>query len=119
MKKLAIFGLLVLCAGLLMAKAVKFNLVANGAEAIPGAYGQAILNYAKGADKTEIQVNCWGLLPNTQYFVRLKLPSNKDIGDFTTKKNGTGTFHTWLEGDFSTAEHIAIRNASGRVLYSE
>ena len=55
-------------ATLAFAKAVKVDLVPVGA--FTGG-GKAVLNYAAGADKTEVQVNLWGLNPNKEYRVRI------------------------------------------------
>ena len=112
MKKFAIFAVLVLCAGLLMAAAVKFDLQPYGVQAIPGSYGQAVLNYAQGADKTEIQVNCWGLTAGTEYKVYYGMPWVM-VGTFTAKKNGTGNFHTWVAGDASGSTWVRVNNPNG------
>ena len=64
-KKLALIGLVIaLVAGIALAKAVKVDLVpyvdADGNVLEPNAYGKAMMNYAKGADKTEVQSSCAG-----------------------------------------------------------
>ena len=118
MKKFAIFGLLVLCAGLLMAAAVKFNLTpyeGDGA-AIAGSYGQAVLNYAKGTDKTEIQVNCWGLNAGEEYIVYYGNPGYLPVGNFVAKKNGAGNFHAWVTGDVSTSTNVAVNTLANKTV---
>jgi len=125
MKKLVILGMalvLAIGAGMLMAKAVKLNLKpwdGDGGNYEPNAYGQAILNYAKGADKTEIQVNCWGLKPNTEYFVWLETSGWMNIGKFVTLKNGSGQFHYKAEGDVSLSQVTINSPIYDTVLYSK
>lgn len=96
----------VLCvAGIALAAAVKVELMpyANpGADPLePDASGQAVLNYAKGADKTEIQVNCSGLTPGEEYTVWIGTVGGPwtNVGTFTAKKNGTGNLHAREDGD--------------------
>jgi hypothetical protein len=67
--------------------------------------GNAILNYAKGADKTKIQVNCWGLKPRAKYMVLLSdctdaTPDYVELGTFITDKRGNGDLLTHVEGDY-------------------
>ena len=127
MKKLATFCLIatVLCAsGIAVAAAVKIALVPYPAApgvAEPDASGQTILNYAKGKDKTEVQVNCWGLTPGTEYVVYAKPGGWQAIGSFTARKNGSGNVHVRLDGDFSGALPVAVNNAAlnATVLISE
>jgi len=99
--------LVALMVTLAFAAAIKVDLLAY-----PGTgygSGQAILNYAKGADKTEIQVNCWGLDPGEWYTVRIGplTPRWKSLGTFTAKKNGEGHIHARLSGDWSS-NYIAV-----------
>jgi len=77
------------------------------------ASGQAILNYVKGADKTEVQVNCLGLEPQMEYTVYLDEGGWNAIGTFTTRKNGSGNFHAKLDGDHSGASQVAVNNSGG------
>lgn len=108
--------------GLALSKAVKMELAPYPATSPiePGASGHAILNYAKGADGTEIQVNCWGLTPDTTYTVYLKPAAYLAIGTFTTKKNGSGNFHIRLDGDQSVTLAVAVNNPGGStVLHSK
>jgi hypothetical protein len=72
------------------------------------ASGEAILTYAKGADKTEIQVNCRDLDPDTEYAVRLcecdddgVVTTDVELGAFTTNKHGKGHLHARVGGDVS------------------
>ena len=77
----------------------------------PDASGRAILNYAKSADKTEVQVNCWGLMGCQEYTVLLKAPAGfHPIGSFTTNKKGNGHLHAKLDGDHSTHLPVAVNN---------
>ena len=89
-------------AGVALGKAVKQELVNEDGEVM----GKAKLNYAKGADKTEIQINCRGLQPETDYFVWLCQCDGDDVdcielGSFTTNKKGRAKLHTRLDGDAS------------------
>ena len=98
--------------GIALAKAVKVELAPYGTLE-PDASGHAILNYAKGADKTEVQVNCWGLTPETEYTVYLN--DGVDyyaIGTFTTDSSGDGHLHAKLEGDASGDLPVAVNNTA-------
>jgi hypothetical protein len=111
-------------AGLALAAAVKVALVPYDNPVIgiaePDASGHAILNYAKGADKTEVQVNCWGLSQEGEYTVYLKPSGWLKIGTFTLRRNGSGNLHVFLEGDLSGATPVAVNNPDGfTVLMSE
>lgn len=105
MKKLAIalaICLMVVMAGsVAFAKAVKIDLVSIDLVKYPDAEGKAVLNYAKGADKTEIQINCSGLIAGDDYVVYLKTNGFSDIGEFTAGPNGKGNFHARQDGDVS------------------
>ena len=108
----------------LCAAAVKVALVPYDNPVIglaePDASGHAILNYAKGADKTEVQVNCWGLMPDSEYTVYLKAATWHPVGTFTTRKNGSGNLHAKLPGDHSGHLPVAVNNTDGyTVLMSE
>jgi hypothetical protein len=90
--------------GIALGKAVKQELVNENDEVI----GNAILNYAKGADKTEIQVNCHGLEPETEYLIVLyqideqgNIADPMVIGSFITNKKGKGQLHARVQGDAS------------------
>ena len=99
-------------AGIALAAAVKVALVPyahpGNDPTEPDASGHAILNYAKGADKTEVQVNCKGLSQEGEYTVYLKPSGWLAIGTFTLRKNGTGNLHVSLEGDLSGAMPVAV-----------
>jgi len=91
-------------AGIALGKAVKQDLMNEDGDVL----GNAVLNYAKGADKTEIQVNCQGLEEGTDYTVLLcpcdaggELDDCIVLGSFTTGKNGKGHLHAREEGDVS------------------
>ena len=67
--------------------------------------GKAILDYAKGADKTKIQVECSGLKPRAKYVVLLSecadaAPDYIELGIFITDKRGNGDLLTHVEGDY-------------------
>ena len=69
------------------------------------ASGRAILNDAEGADKTEIQVTCWGLKPRAKYRVLLSectdaTPDYIKLGTLTTDKSGNGALHAHVEGTY-------------------
>jgi hypothetical protein len=90
--------------GITLARAVRQDLEPLDLES--DASGFAILNYAKGPDKTEIQVNCSGLGPNTECIVLLCNFTDEEtdyieLGTLTTNKEGKGTLHARVEGDAS------------------
>ena len=98
-------------AGVAFAKAVKVVLAPTGVE--PDASGRAVLNYAKGKDKTEFQVNCWGLTAETEYTVYLKPGGTwKAIGTFTTDEYGEGHLHAKLPGNESASVPVAVNNTA-------
>ena len=106
----------VLCvAGIALAAAVKVELLPYaypGADPLePDAAGQAVLNYAKGADKTEIQVNCSGLTPGEGYTVYIGSPWEV-IGTFVARNNGTGNLHVRPDGDQSGRLPVAVNNSA-------
>jgi hypothetical protein len=117
-------GLLLVCvgavvlgtAGVALAAAVKVKLMpypaANPIE--PNASGRAVLNYTKGSDKTIVQVNCWGLMPNSEYTVWLSpSPGNFHVvGSFVTDYYGEGHLHAFLPGDHSGHVPVAVNNAA-------
>jgi len=115
MKKVAIalaICLVALVASAAFAAAVKIDLTNVFAEPNhPDAVGKAVLNYAKGADKTEIQVNCSGLIAGDDYVVYLEIGVGvfTHIGEFTAGPNGKGTFHARLDGDVS-AYPVAVNS---------
>ena len=104
----------ILCGtGIALAAAVKVHLMPYNAIE-PDASGRAVLNYAKGADKTEVQVNCWGLMPDEMYTVWLSPDggtSYHPIGSFTTDEYGEGNLHAKLPGDHSGHLPVAVNNA--------
>jgi hypothetical protein len=95
--------------GIALAKAVKVDLLPYGSLE-PFASGQAVLNYAKGADNTEVQVNCWDLTPGTEYTVYLRDGGWYSIGTFVTRRNGSGNLHVRLPGDVSGNLSVAVNN---------
>ncbi len=105
----------VLCvATVALAKAVRVELkpYPEEAPAEPGASGYAVLNYAKGADKTVVEVNCRGLMAETEYKVYLEKDEDfYEIGSFTTRRNGSGNLHVELETDVSVDMPVAVNNA--------
>ena len=108
----------VLCvAGIALAAAVKVDLLPYppAAPQEPDASGQAVLNYAKGADKTEIQVNCAGLTPGAEYTVYIGTPWEV-IGTFVARKNGTGNLHARPDGDQSGRLPVAVNNAANQTV---
>ena len=94
-----------LCSAIIaLAKAVERELV----DADGNQVGKAVLNYAKGADKTEIQVNCWDMEPETEYTALVcecdddgEIVDCIELGSFTTNKKGKGNLHASVEGDVS------------------
>ena len=100
---------IVLCVGgIALAKAVKLNLVPVAGSSDADGYGNAVLNYAKDADKTIIQVNCGGLTPGDEYGVNLA-NGNGPVGRVIAKKNGTITVHGEQAGDQS-GSIVRVRN---------
>lgn len=103
------------------AAAVKLDLVKpKHTNAPENASGRAILNHAKGSDKTIIQINCRDLYANIGYSVQLyDLEGGYAlIGTIKAHKNGTGTLHTVLSGDHSACRVIVRRPDGNRVLRS-
>lgn len=91
-------------AGVAPGKAVKQQLLGEDDQVL----GKAKLNYAKGANKTEIQLNCRGLEPETEYIVWLfefdddgEVTDWFELGRFTTNKKGKGKLHARVGGDKS------------------
>lgn len=112
--------LVMVLAGVALAAAVKVTLTPYPAsEPIePNAKGKVILNYAKGAAKTEIQVSCTGLTSDTQYTVYLKDPITAafySIGTFTTDEFGSGAVHVKLSGDKSRNVPVAVNNTAANL----
>ena len=104
-------------AGIALAMAVKVALMPYNAPPewrTPNASGHAILVY-NNADKTEIQVNCWGLNPNNQYSVWLKAPDQSQpymIGTLTAQNDGAATLHARLDGDRSNHVPVSVAVAT-------
>ena len=94
-KTIMILAVVLLVGGVASAAAVKVELeeVRNS-----GASGQVILNYAKGADKTEIQVNCSGLIGGDTYWITIDGTGIEPI-EAVAKKNGTLAVHVKKKGD--------------------
>jgi len=110
----------VLCvAGVALAKAVKVDLLPTDPSE-PDASGKAVLNYAKGADKTEIQVNCAGLTPGAEYTVWIGTVGGPwtNVGTFVARKNGTGNLHARPGGDLSELTVGVNRDVWNNVLLS-
>ena len=103
----------VLCvAGIALAKAVKVDL--QNPAGLPaddqdaGATGRAVLNYAKGADKTEVQFNCQGLTPGATYVIGIvDVGIFPGTGTYTPLPNGKLMVHAAVSGDVS-AEHVGV-----------
>ena len=66
----------------------------------PAADGMAILNYAPGSNKTNVQVivSGFGEAPLRQCIVRLN-PDVGDLGVFNLNDQGHGNFHGTIDGD--------------------
>lgn len=102
--------LVALMATMAFAKAVNVALCPTAA-APDDARGRAILNYAKDANKTEIQVNCWGLDPNYNYTAWINVTGLgcpqiggwSNIGTFSVNKKGNGHVHASVPTDVSGA----------------
>lgn len=91
-------------AGIALGKAVHLDLV----DADGNTIGKANLNYAKGADKTECQMNCWDLEPETDCILLLcecdddgSVADCIELGSFATNENGRGHLHARVDGDVS------------------
>ena len=103
--------------GVAFAAAVKITLspYAPNGPLDEDATGKAVLNWAKGKDKTEIQVNCWRLDPTTQYEVLIapvETGPYTSIGTFTTDEAGEGCLHGRIAGDKS-GYVVAVNYAGG------
>ncbi|MBA7492143.1 hypothetical protein ES702_02692 [subsurface metagenome] len=101
----AICLIVVMVATVALAAAVKVTL--SQYPVVGYGSGRAILNYAKDHDKTEIQVNCSGLIPETTYGVYLGDGGWALIGDFVARKNGKGHLHARYPGDV-TGHIVAV-----------
>ena len=88
--------------GIAIAAAIKVDLVPA---LIPpddpdsGAYGQAVLKYVRGPDKTMIRINCGGLTPGEEYQVGLFYYGS--LGNVTAGNNGKIALHVRIPGDVS------------------
>ena len=107
--------------GIALAKAVHQELV----EADGNTIGKASLNYAKGANKTEIQVDCWDLDPQTEYLLLLcecdggQVADCFELGSLTTNKQSKGHLHARVGGDYSdwcVVIGIAVEGDDGTVV---
>ena len=100
-------GVTLCLAGAALGKAVKEELVCEPEDGQVQVLGKAKLNYARGADKTEIQVNCRGLEAETEHLVLLcecgegEVTDCIELGSFTTNKKGKGKLHARVQGDKS------------------
>ena len=109
----------VLCvAGIALAKAVKVDL--QNPAALPaddpdaGATGRAVLNYAKGADKTVVQINCQGLSPGATYVAGI-IGGGRFPDKYIALPNGKLVIHATMTGDISGKRVVVIREAPGPV----
>ena len=103
-------------AGVAFAAAVKTELLPQAPVLDPdsGASGQAVLNYAKGADKTEVQINAEGLTPGATYY-----PGIFGSGGFpyvTAGPNGKINVHAEVPGDVSGLDAGVYRVSGGSTL---
>ena len=109
--------------GVALAKAVKVELVVMDLGSSGG--GEAILNYAKGTDKTEIQVNCKGMEPNAEHIVWIcdwtdEKSDYIELGTLTTNKKGKGVLHARVKGDISERSVVVLGDDGTNVLlYNE
>ena len=97
--------------GVALAAAAKVKLEAYGG-LLPDASGHAVLNYAKGADKTIVQVNCWDLAPSTNYTVYLNDGSWYVVGTFTSDGSGEGHLHVSLSGNRAGDVPVAVNDTT-------
>ena len=106
MKKLILLSAIVLCiGGVAFAAAVKVDL--EDVKKI-GASGQVIVNYAEGAGKTEIQVNCKGLMAGQKYIITVHTSKGYAEVLEVAKKNGTIATHIKKKGDWTPKLTIKI-----------
>lgn len=63
----------------------------------PDADGMAILNYASGADKTEVQIILSGLTPNTTYQIEITSPSHALSANLFLDTNNLGHLTAHVE----------------------
>lgn len=93
---------------LAMARAVRIRLKRVGDYEGRGAKGRAIINYAKGSQKSILRLHCRGLTPYEQYQVYIGEPyaededpkvKGKDIKKATAKRNGTLKVHAFYPGE--------------------
>lgn len=101
-------------ATLAFAAAVRVNLATIDTVNYPDGEGRAILNYAKGADKTEIQVNCSGLTPGETYTVWVDDGAGfvQIEDEFVAGPNGKGHFHGRCAGDVSDCIKVAVNEGA-------
>lgn len=101
---LASIMILAVFAGVALGAAVKLSLGPAPLGDEPDASGRAVLNYAKGEDKTVIQVNGEGLTPGETYQVRVA--PLMIVGEGVALPNGKLTVHGELQGDQSVSGKI-------------
>ncbi len=106
------FAAVIVCtSSFALAKAFRVDLAPTGIE--PGASGKAIVNFAKGAEVTQVQVNCRGLTPGAEYGVFFPTGfGSVRAGTFTVREDGTGNFHIALDGDYS-GRSVAVGHVDG------
>ena len=77
----------------------KATLHPYGGESVPGSRGRAVINYDKEANNWQFQLNVWGLVGNTTYYVGIKDQDGmfSNIGSFDTNPRGNGSFHTIVD----------------------
>ena len=109
----------VMLSSIALGKAVKQELLGEDDQVL----GKAKLNYAKGANKTEIQVNCRGLEAETEYLVLLfefdgggEVADWFELGSFTTNKKGKGRLHARVDGDVSDW-CVVVGVVDGNIVY--
>ncbi len=109
---------LVCLVGVAFGAAVKVALTPSTDSPEKGATGQAVLNYTKGADKTEIQLNCLGLTPGAVYGVFLTEEGQTDVNllTFVADGKGTGALHASVVGGDKSLLRVIVKNAGTAVV---
>jgi hypothetical protein len=94
--------------------------IVNGAETPPFKKAKKKIK-GESAPKSVIQVNCWGLDPETEYEVGITLVDGgplSSLGTFVTNKKGTGALHADIPGTRAQYGFIAVSYVDGpTVLY--
>ena len=63
------------------------------------ATGHVVLNYAEGSDKTIVQVNVRNHAPGVVHEVYMLTPVRHLVGEFETRRNGSGNLNVHMDGD--------------------